>query len=67
MDIESIVELFRKEQAQTDKWVSQLSTGMEHKRRKESVKFDERLKVILLDYDKNDLMSYLKKISNILS
>jgi len=66
MDIESIVELFRKEHAQTE-WVSQLSTGMEHKRRKESVKFDERLKVILLDYDKNDLMSYLKKISNILS
>ena len=67
MDIESIVELFRKEQAQTDKWVSQLSTGMEHKRRKESVKFDERLKNIVSDYDKSDIMGYLKKISNILS
>jgi hypothetical protein len=30
MDIESLVEIFRKEQAQADTWLAQLSTGREH-------------------------------------
>jgi hypothetical protein len=66
MDIESIVEVFRKEQAQTDNWLYQLSTGREHKRRKDSVEFDKRLKNIVLDYKEYEIFDYLKKISFIL-
>jgi hypothetical protein len=45
MDIESLVEIFRKEQAQADTWLAQLSTGREHKNKKENIEFDKRLKI----------------------
>ena len=67
MDIESLVEIFRKEQGQTDTWVAQLSTGMEHKKRKESIEYNRRLKLIVLDYNENDKFTYMKKIAFILS
>ena len=34
IDIESLVEIFRKEQAQTETWLAKLSTGREHKKKK---------------------------------
>ena len=33
MDKESIGEIFRKDQAQTDTWLAQVSTGREHKKK----------------------------------
>jgi hypothetical protein len=66
MDIESIVEIFRKEQAQTDTWLAQLSTGREHKKKKVNIEFDRRLKNIVHDYKEYELFDYLKKISHIL-
>ncbi len=58
MDIESFVDVYRKEQAQTDNWIAQLSTGREPKRRKDSVEFDKRLKNIVLDYKEYEIFDY---------
>jgi hypothetical protein len=53
-------------QAQTDNWIAQPSTGRAHKRRKDRVVFDKRLKNIVLDYKEFEIFDYFKKISFIL-
>ena len=66
MPIEEVINLFRKEQGMTETWLTQLSTGVEHKKKKSSIQFNNRLKNIVLSYDKSDIMDYLKKIALIL-
>ena len=62
----TVIDLFRKEQSNTETWLTQLTTGMEHKVKKSSVEHNRRIKSIVESYDNTDLMGYLKTISLIL-
>ena len=64
--IYSLIDAFRKEQRRTEHNLVLLKTGVNYKRKPEYEKLDERLKNVLLTYDKTKVLEFYDNISLIL-
>ena len=64
--IYSLIDAFRKEQRRTEHNLVLLKTGVSYKRKPEYEKLDERLKFVLLTYDKTKFLEFYDNISLIL-
>ena len=66
LNVYKIIELFRLEQGNTEIRLVQLLTGSINKTKPTTIEKNEKLFNIVLSYDKDNIIDYLKKISLVL-